>query len=591
MRDKRTPASRSGRRRRPSGPLAAIEAPARAAQARAGRLAILGGLLWPVQAALVAWAIAGWLTHAPLAHSLVAGAGFAVAGILRALLDQWGGAILFRAADEVLASERAAAIARESLRSAGGVTGGADGGPSSAALGALVAQKLPLLVPYLTHYRPARFRVMVLPFVFIALTAWVSWVAALILVVAGPLIPLFMALVGMAAKEASARQMVEIGDMNALLMDRLAALADIRLLDATERTARDFGARAEGLRVRTMAVLRIAFLSSTVLELFSALGVAMMAVYVGFSLLGQINFGAWGHLSVGEGIFLLLLAPEYFQPLRDLAAAWHDKAAADAVAEELAAGAAAEATPVLGEGATAAPLPGPLSLRVEGAAVRRGSGWVRLPNFTLARGEALALTGPSGAGKSTALAAIAGLARAEVGEITVAGAPLTDANADAWRARLAWVGQAPHFLDAALAENLDLRATGADPAPALAAARAEGVVAGLPGGLAARLGETGGGISGGEARRLTLARALMAAPDLLLADEPTADLDAETALAVIAALMALKARGTALIVATHDEGLIAAMDRAVAVPARGPARAAEDTEAGSQAETSAETEA
>lgn len=544
---------------RPEGPLARIEGPARPAQARAGALAVLAGLMWPLQSALVAWAIAGWLHGAPVSQSLIAAAGFAAAGILHAVLDMIGGAMLFRAADDVLARERAALIARESLRAPDAP------GISSAALGALVAQKLPLLVPHLTRYNPARFRVMVLPLVFVALTGLVSWAAALILIVAGPLIPLFMALVGMAAKEASAKQMAEIGDMNALLMDRLAALIDIRLLDATERTARDFADRAEGLRARTMAVLRIAFLSSTVLELFSALGVAMMAVYVGFTLLGQLNFGAWGHLSVGEGIFLLLLAPEFFQPLRDLAAAWHDKAAAEAVADELAAGVGAAPASVLGRGANATPLPGALSLRLAGAAVRRGDHVVALPDLTIRPGEAVALTGPSGVGKSTTLAVIAGLARPSAGAVEVAGQPLTEATADAWRARLAWVGQAPHFLDRPLIENLDLRATGADPAPALETARATPVIAALPGGLQARLGETGGGISGGEARRLMLARALMAAPDLLLADEPTADLDAETAQAVIAGLLALKAKGVTLIVATHDPDLIAAMDRAVAL--------------------------
>ncbi|MFC2968716.1 thiol reductant ABC exporter subunit CydD [Acidimangrovimonas pyrenivorans] len=541
--------------------LARIEAPAARAQRRAGVLAVLSGLGWPVQAALIAWAISGWLHGAPLTQTFLAAAGFALAGAVRAALDHAAGATLFRAADAALAAERETLIARESLRMPGS-------GPASAALGALTAQKLPLLVPYLTRYRPARFRSTVLPLVFLGLSFSISWAAGLILLVAGPLIPVFMALVGMAARDASERQMVEIGDMNSLLIDRLSALVDIRLLDATERTAADFTTRAEGLRTRTMAVLRIAFLSSTVLELFSALGVAMIAVYVGFSLLGTIDFGTWGGpLALGPGVFLLLLSPEYFQPLRDLAAAWHDRAAAQAVAGELAALEAEEAAPVLGRGAPAKPLPGPLSLSLHRVAVQRGPRLVRLPDLGVAAGEAVAVTGPSGVGKSTLLAVAAGLARPAEGSVSVAGQPLSDDTADAWRARLAWVGQSPHFLDAPLAANLDLRQTGADPAAAIRAAGASHVVAALPGGLSARLGETGGGISGGEARRLILARALVAAPDLLLADEPTADLDAETAAAVIAALTELKDRGTTLVVATHDPRLAAAMDRTVPMEA------------------------
>ena len=375
--------------------LARIEAPAAAAQRRAALLATAAALGWAAQAALVAWAIAGWLGGAGVARSLSAGAGFALVGALRALLVHRAGGIVFRAADAVLAAERAALIARESRRAPGT-------GPASAALGALAAQKLPLLVPYLTRYRPARLRATALPLAFLALTFAISWAAGLILLVAGPLIPIFMALVGMAAREASAREMVAIGALNGLLIDRLSALVDIRLLDATDRTAAGFATRAETLRARTMAVLRIAFLSSTVLELFSALGIAMVAVYVGFTLLGQIGFGTWrAPLSVGHGIFLLLLAPEFFLPLRDLAAAWHDRAAALAVAGELAGPEAADSPPVLGQGAAVAPLPGPLTLALQRVALRRGGRLVRLPDLAVGPGESVAVTGPSGAGKST----------------------------------------------------------------------------------------------------------------------------------------------------------------------------------------------
>ena len=350
--------------------------------------------------------------------------------------------------------------------------------------------------------------------------------------------------------------------MNTLLMDRLGALLDIRLLDAGERTARDFTARAEGLQARTMAVLRIAFLSSSVLELFAALGVAMMAVYVGFSLLGSLHFGTWtGPLTLAQGIFLLLLAPDYFQPLRDLAAAWHDRAAAMAVAGELAVLETIPVAQVLGQGLACAPLTGAPMIETTGVTVTRAGHPLHLPDLRVAAGERLAITGPSGAGKSTLLAILAGIEPISSGEVRVAGTPLSAANADAWRARLAWAAQAPHFLDATLAQNLDLRETGTSLAQALAAAQAEGVVATLPGGLETIIGETGGGISGGEARRLMLARAYAGAPEVLLADEPTADLDAETAQAVTDGLMAMAARGVTLIVATHDPRLIATLGR------------------------------
>ncbi|WP_245514010.1 ABC transporter transmembrane domain-containing protein, partial [Antarcticimicrobium luteum] len=306
--------------------------------------AALSGALWPVQAGLIAWVIQGWTGGDFGAAGWIAAAGFALIGAIRAAADRMAGRRAFAAADLVVSAERKALLDREGLR--------VDRAVSSADLAALLSEKLALLAPYVARYRPAMARVRVVPLLFLALTAYFSWVAALILLIAGPLIPLFMALVGMAAKEASARQMVEIGDMNALLIDRIAALPDIRILDAADKSRADFAALAEGVRRRTMAVLRVAFLSSTVLELFSAIGVALVAVYVGFSLLGEITFGAWARpMTLGEGVFILLLAPEFFQPLRDLAAAWHDKAAAEAVADELEARAARAAADAPGTGA------------------------------------------------------------------------------------------------------------------------------------------------------------------------------------------------------------------------------------------------
>jgi ATP-binding cassette subfamily C protein CydD len=135
----------------------------------------------------------------------------------------------------------------------------------------------------------------------------------LVLMTSGPLIPVFMALVWMAAKEASARQVAEVGTLNDFLVERPCAMVKIRLLGAGPAVVQEFANAVGDLRRRTTAVLAVAFLSSTVLELFAAIAVAMVAVYVGFSLLGA--------LSAPAGIFLLLLAPDFYQPLHDLSAA------------------------------------------------------------------------------------------------------------------------------------------------------------------------------------------------------------------------------------------------------------------------------
>lgn len=522
----------------------------------ASTLSVISGLIWPAQAAVLAWAISGWVSG-DMNRTIWAAGVFVLGGVLRALLDQRAGGYLFNAADYTISRERAALIKREARAKASA---------SSAEVAALIVQKLPLLQPWITRYYVAMLRVSILPLALLALTFWFSWVAGLVLLVAGPLIPVFMALVGMAAEQASRRQMDEISSMNTMLMERLSAMLDIRLLGATDRAATDFSNRAEALRARTMAVLRVAFLSSTVLELFSAIGVAMLAVFIGFTLLGEINFGSWGTpLGLGEGLFLLLIAPEFFQPFRDLAAAWHDRADGLSVLAELDELDAAERVAFVGHAEASAPLPGALQITLSGAVAALPGRNVTLPDLSLRAGESLALTGPSGAGKSTGLAAIAGLVPLNAGYISVCGVTLDDDSADAWRARIALIPQSPHFPDQTLRDWLDPNGRGADPWPALALAEASQLVARLPDGLETRLGQTGGGVSGGEARRLMIARAVLSGRELMLADEPTADLDPDTAALVIRALVRLKGDGHSLIVATHDPALVAAMDRSVGV--------------------------
>ncbi|WP_417259978.1 thiol reductant ABC exporter subunit CydD [Celeribacter sp.] len=522
---------------------------------RASALSVVASLIWPLQAAIVASALGGLLTGADVS-AWMTGASFIALGALRALLSLLSEQQSDAAAEAVLREARARIVEAEAHRAVESPFGGAG------SISALASEKLDLLAPYVTRYAPAQARVMVLPIVIFALALWQSWAVAIVLLITGPLIPVFMALVGFAAKEASERQMSEIGTLNDALVDRLSALVDIRLLGARDTVMTEFATQAGDLRQRTMAVLRVAFLSSTVLELFAAIGVAMVAVYVGFSLLGVLEFGTWGTaLTPQAGIFLLLLAPEYFQPLRDLSGAWHDKASADAVAKELTEWEAGDTPRLLGAGGPAVAMTGPVDIRLKGCSLANGRA---LPDMTITQGETIALVGPSGAGKTTTLRLIAGLLTPPTGEVTVAGAPLSSDTADAWRARIGWMPQAPHFLNASLRQNLTLGREG-DLDTALEQAAVSQVVAALPQGLNTRLGETGGGLSGGEARRLTLARAIYGAPDVILADEPTADLDAATAQIVTEGLLAQAERGATLIVATHDSQLAARMDRIITI--------------------------
>ncbi|WP_299838173.1 ATP-binding cassette domain-containing protein [uncultured Paracoccus sp.] len=525
---------------------------------RAAVLATLSEALWTLQAGMVALVLAGLAEGTETAgrNLLLGTAGFLLVGLVRAGLNTLAGQRLARAGDALTGEWRLRLLEQADRRAPEA------GAAPSAAIAALATDKLALLLPYLRRWPVARMRVATVPLLILMLALTISWAAALIFAITGPLIPVFMALVGMAAGQASRERMDEISDMNALLVERLTALTDIRLLDARATMLAGFAETADRLRRRTMRVLALAFLSSTVLELFSALGVAMMALYVGFSLLGLIDFGLWREgLGLGQGIFLLMLAPAFYQPMRDLAAAWHDRADALALARDLTAEMDRPAAEILGEGGAAAPL-GFTGLQVRGLRIEGRA----IPDFDLAPGESLALTGPSGAGKSRLIALVAGLGEAAPGQVLVGGQPIGPDSADRWRAGLALIPQQVHFGDETLAETLGVGPDGTEGLDeALRLAHAQEIVARLPEGLRTRLGERGAGVSGGEARRLMIARAALRRPALLLADEPTADLDDDTAAEVIAGLLDLHRAGTTLVVASHDPRLIAAMGRRIAL--------------------------
>ncbi len=497
----------------------------------------LAAMLWIGQA----WLLADAVRHLTLADAgmtaiLPHAAGIAAIGILRALLDSVGGRLAFHGARRILSDLRRDGVAS--------ITGRAPLDPSlppSGHVAGLLAEQAEAVTPFLQRYVPVRWRLMLVPPAILLVVGWLSWLAALILLVAAPLIPLFMALIGIRAKRASEEQLQAVGGMNGLLMDRLRGLPTIRALSAVDGVADRIGGLAQRVRRQTMAVLRIAFLSSAVLELFSAVGVAMVAVYIGFHLLGTVGFGTWGgQLDLGQGLFILLLAPAFFEPLRELSAVWHDRANGEAAIKSLKALTGAETPPPpaamaeTGDGVTVtalhfaypgvAPLFQGLDLRIE-------------------PGERVALFGPSGCGKSTLLALLAGLLSPDAGQVGRAGA-------------VGWIGHRPNLLNASLSANVTLGRRGLDARPLLQTL--------LPDhDPARRVGENGVGLSGGELVRLAVARAL-ADPraNLILADEPTAHLDADTARQVVDALIAATA-GRTLIVATHDPLLAARMDRIV----------------------------
>jgi len=480
-------------------------------------------------------------------------AAFAGLAVTRIAIESAAAAIAARAAEEVqerARSEITAAIAAVSPLD--------KNRPHAGEIATLVTTHVDALGPYLSRYRPARLRAAIIPIAVLVITAYYSWVAALVLLCTGPLIPVFMALIGMQAQAASERQLKEIGTMNAGLLDRIKGLATLRLFDAIPHATATLLRDGEDIRERTMAVLRIAFLSSAVLELFAAVGVAFAAVYVGFNLLGMISFGAYGELSLLGGIFVLMIAPEYFRPLRDFAAAYHDHAAARAASGEIQKLLGGEWLALAPRGTSAEACE---AVSANEVALSLG-GKIILPAFSLEikSGEQIALVGPSGSGKSMLLALLAGLVAPTSGSILFNGKPGT-------ACKIAWLGQRPAFMQGSVAANLTLYRTGVErsalPA-ALELAQAGEIVTKLDRGLDEILRENAANLSGGEAQRLALARLALSQADVILADEPTEHLDAATAEAVIDGLLRL-ANGKTLIVATHDPRIVARATRVIEV--------------------------
>ncbi|WP_426196469.1 thiol reductant ABC exporter subunit CydD [Massilia sp. DWR3-1-1] len=540
-----------------------------AAATRAG--AVAGGaaaLLWIVQAGLIAVAV----DHLAGAHQATAALapvawcalGYLGTGVLRASVEAWGARAQFAASRACLSRLRA-----DAAQALAGCSPLERARLPSGQAASVLAEQAEAVLPWLLRYQPARWRALVVPPLIALCVASLSWLAALILLLSAPLIPVFMAVIGWRAQAASQAQLRQQGGMNGFLLDRLRGLSSLRALGAVELTAGRLGEAAQALRRSTMQVLRIAFLSSTALELFASLGVALVAVYIGFHLLGELGPGSWGRrLTLGQGLFILLLAPAFYEPLRELALLWHDKAAGDAASAALAAlgrdTLALTGAGPLAAGAQAAPA-GPLA--VELAALRfahPGAAplWQGLA-LHIGAGERVALVGASGAGKTTLLSIIAGLAPASDGAVRIGGLLMSDATAGALRARMAWVGQLPHIFNGTVGANVSLRRPGVSAQAVRAAIEAVGLGPVHHASANDILGEAGAGLSGGELVRLSLARAAVApGAGLLLVDEPTAHLDRHSAAAIADALLAIAGPRT-LIVATHDLALAARMDRVI----------------------------
>lgn len=524
---------------------------------------VITGICIILQAGFLAWIIAGVVQQAATLTSIIpllAALVFIIS--LRALAQYW--------------QERAGLLAgirvRENIR-----TQLLDHlhrlGPArlsehhSGGLASQLLEHIEALHGYFARFLPQLVLAVVVPILIFIVACLQDWLAALFLLLSAPLIPLFMALIGMGAARLNEQQFAALTRLSDRFLDRLRGLPTLQIFNHCTASIADVAASSDDYRRLTMRTLRVAFLSSAVLEFFASVAIAAIAIYIGFGLLGYIDFGPAPALTLFSGLFVLLLAPEFFQPLRTLSQHYHDRAAALGAAESLLQLLAIPAPPVRD-----VPVVTPPMQTATGASIRLENVSVRYPdrvavfgslNITIQSGECIAITGASGSGKSSLLYLLAGFRLPATGRVLVNNVPADGQGG------FAWLDQTPFILQGTIAENLRLANTAATDAAleqALQQAGLSELLTQLPQRLATPLGERGIGLSGGQLQRLALARVFLSSAPLVLLDEPTASIDKRSAERIVNSLQQLVKAGRTLIMATHDENLLGLAQRKISLP-------------------------
>ncbi|MFS7194393.1 cysteine/glutathione ABC transporter permease/ATP-binding protein CydD [Rahnella inusitata] len=419
----------------------------------------------------------------------------------------------------------------------------------------IILEQIEDMQDYYARYLPQIALAGIIPLLILVSIFPINWAAGMILLVTAPLIPVFMALVGMGAADANRRNFVALARLSGNFLDSLRGLDTLRLFHRGTAEIDQIQRSTESFRARTMDVLRLAFLSSAVLEFFASISIAVVAVYFGFSYLGELNFGSYGTpVTLFAGFLVLILAPEFFQPLRDLGAFYHAKAQAVGAAESLVTFLTAESAE-MGDGDQSWPQGQKVSLEARNLIIQSPQGKTLAGplTFNLQAGQRIAIVGLSGAGKSSLLNALLGFLPYQ-GSMTAGGIELKTLRNDAWRQQLSWVGQNPHLPEQTLRANILLNqpdVTGQQLHSAIDRAYVSEFLPLLPLGLETELGDSAARLSVGQAQRVAVARALLSPCELLLLDEPTASLDAHSEKRVMSALNEASKAQTSILV-THQ---------------------------------------
>ncbi len=521
-------------------------------------LGVLSALLIVLQAWLLADVVAGAFLGGRGAAQLQTQLIVLLCVVLARAVVAWGAE---------LAASRSSARAKSQLRAAlleHVAALGSDGSPvgRTGELAILATRGIDVLDGYFSLYLPQLFLAVIVPLVVLAVVLPMDWISAAIIAVTIPLIPLFMALVGASTRERMDRQLRTLERLAGHFLDVVAGLPTLKVFGRARAQANAIRQITDRYRRSAISTLRVTFLSSLILELVATISVALVAVAIGLRLMD-------GQLGLRTALFVLVLAPEAYLPLRQLGANYHSSAEGIAAAEQIF---AVLEQPLARRGTrTDIPDPAVAGLTIDGLCVTypdRSEPALEDISLTVGAGEVLALVGPSGCGKSTLLSVLLGLVSPQRGSVRVGDVDLCELDPDVWRSRLAWVPQRPHLFATSIAENVRLGrgdASAQEVHVAICAAGLDDVVAALPRGLETVLGDRGAGLSAGERQRVALARAFLRHDSpLLLLDEPTAGLDGQTEHELLGSVRRL-ARGRTVVLVAHRPALLTLADRVLSL--------------------------
>ncbi|CAK2126712.1 glutathione/L-cysteine ABC exporter subunit CydD [Vibrio crassostreae] len=425
----------------------------------------------------------------------------------------------------------------------------------------LLLEQVEDMQDFFSRYLPQMSLSVMIPFIILVVVFPVNWAAGLIFLITAPLVPMFMALVGMKAADANRKNFKALQRLSGHFYDRLQSMTTIRLFDRTNAETEVLKGASEVFRTRTMDVLKIAFLSSAVLEFFTSISIAMTAVYFGFTYIGELNFGHYGAgITLFAGLFILILAPEFYQPLRDLGTFYHAKQQAVGAAESIVEFLETDITKVKSGDTQLYPAQG-INIEAQDLKVLSPEG-VQLVgpiSFALNTRQSTALVGPSGAGKTSLINAILGFMPYE-GSLKINGIELRDLDLVSWRKTISWVGQNPLLLHGSIRDNVTLGKqdiTDQTVQNALEQSFANEFV--NEHGLDYMISDRSGGLSVGQSQRLALARAMIQDGQFWLLDEPTASLDTRSEQLVMKGINSNIESRTALLV-THQLAPLQSVD-------------------------------